>query len=237
MIAVQVTRRLRDFTLQADFTVGDGQCLALVGPTGCGKTTTLRLIAGLLEPDAGHILLDNQPLVDVTRRINLPPQQRQLGVVFQDYALFPHLTVLANVMYGARARGATRRAAEDAAREALRRAHLPGFETLRPGQLSGGQQQRVALARALASGARALLMDEPLSALDALTRRQVRGEVHEIIRAAGLQTIVVTHDVADALTLGDQIGVMQEGQIVQFGSRQELLAQPRTPFEIGRAHV
>jgi molybdate transport system ATP-binding protein len=230
MISVSIRKQLRDFPLQVEFDLEDGQCLALVGPTGCGKTTTLRILCGLADPDRGRVVMDGVPLLDVASGVSLPPQQRRMGVMFQDYALFPHLTVLGNVMYGARARGLPRRAAEVAAREALRCAHLEEVEGVRPGQLSGGQQQRTALARALASGARALLMDEPMSALDPLTRRQVRAEVLQLIHELGLQTIIVTHDVADALTLGDKIGVMQEGRLVQCGTRRELLAQPRTPF-------
>ena len=230
MITVTLAKRLRDFSLDVQFELGDGQCLALVGPTGCGKTTTLRLLAGLLNPDEGYVALDDCVLVDTRRRLCLSPQKRRLGVVFQNYALFPHLTVLGNVMYGAVARGATRSKAEATARAALERVRLPGLEQVRPGQLSGGQQQRVALARALASGARLLLMDEPMSALDAHTRRQVRSELRALISELGLQTICVTHDVADALTLGDVIGVMREGKIVQLGSRQQLLSQPRDTF-------
>ncbi|NPV47519.1 MAG: ABC transporter ATP-binding protein [Armatimonadetes bacterium] len=230
MISVSLSKQLRDFPLQVEFELASGQCLALVGPTGCGKTTTLRLLAGLLQPDAGRIVMDGETLVDTAAGLSVPAQKRRVGVMFQDYALFPHLTVLGNVMYGAQARGASRREAEARARQTLHRARLDGLESLYPRQLSGGQQQRVALARALASGARVLLMDEPMSALDPVTRRQVRGEVLEVIHDLNLQTVVVTHDVADALTLGDRIGVMHEGRIVQLGTRHELLAQPRTPF-------
>lgn len=230
MISVSLSKQLRDFSLHVDFELATGQCLALVGPTGCGKTTTLRLLAGLLQPDTGQITIDGETLLDTEAGLSVPTQRRRVGVMFQDYALFPHLTVLGNVMYGAQARGASRRQAEERARETLQRTRLGGLESLYPRQLSGGQQQRVALARALASGARILLMDEPMSALDPMTRRQVRGEVLQVIHDLNLQTVVVTHDVADALTLGDQIGVMQEGTIVQLGSRHQLLAQPSTPF-------
>jgi molybdate transport system ATP-binding protein len=230
MIRVTVSKALRDFSLDVDFTVNEGQCLVLVGPTGCGKTTTLRLIAGLADADEGSIELDGEFLLDTKRRLSLPPQRRHVGVVFQDYALFPHLSVLRNVTYGAAARGVPRAQAEALAREALERVQLPGLEHVKPTQLSGGQQQRVALARALASGARMLLMDEPMSALDPHTRRQVRSELRALISDVGLQTICVTHDVADALTLGDVIGVMKQGKIVQLGDRRELLSQPRDAF-------
>jgi molybdate transport system ATP-binding protein len=230
MIRVSVSKTLREFSVAVDFTVSEGQCLVLVGPTGCGKTTTLRLIAGLADADEGSIELDGEFLLDTKRRLSLPPQRRHVGVVFQDYALFPHLSVLRNVTYGAAARGIPRAQAEALAREALERVQLPGLEQVKPTQLSGGQQQRVALARALASGARMLLMDEPMSALDPHTRRQVRSELRALISDVGLQTICVTHDVADALTLGDVIGVMKQGRIVQLGDRRELLSQPRDAF-------
>lgn len=230
MISLSARKQLRDYMLEVTLDIPAGQCLALVGPTGCGKTTTLRLIAGLEQPDSGHLTLGDQVLLDTEHRVNLSPQQRHVGFVFQDYALFPHLSVLSNVMYGGRARVRGKQAALDLAREALRKVQLEGVENLHPGQLSGGQQQRVALARALASEARLLLMDEPLSALDAVTRRQVRGELRALIATLGVPTICVTHDVADAVTLGDVIGVMREGHIVQLGTRRQLLSQPRDAF-------
>ena len=231
MSTIRLRKALRDFALDVDFQLEPGQCLALIGPTGCGKTTTLRLIAGIAQPDGGYIELDGQILFDSERRVCLPPQQRQVGFVFQDYALFPHLTVLGNVLYSAAARDHSKAQSLALARQALERVRLPGrLENVKPAQLSGGQQQRVALARALASGARILLMDEPMSALDPHTRRQVRSELRALISQLGLQTICVTHDVADALTLGDVVGVMKEGRIVQLGTQQELLSQPRDAF-------
>lgn len=230
MIAVDVRKQLRDFALQVAFEVPDGQCMALVGPTGCGKTTVLRLISGLLAPDQGQISLHGATALDTTLGISLPPQQRRVGVVFQDYSLFPHMTVVQNVAYGARARGAGRAQASTTALAALDRVGMADHAAVRPTRLSGGQQQRVALARALASGARVLLMDEPMSALDATTRRQVRAELRRLIQSLGLTTIVVTHDVVDALTLGDLLCVMREGQVVQIGDRRELLSRPRDRF-------
>lgn len=230
MISVDVRKQLRDFLLEVAFEVAEGECMALVGPTGCGKTTVLRLLSGLLEPDAGRIALNGTMALDTGQKLSLPPQQRRVGVVFQDYSLFPHMTVLQNVAYGARARGASRSQATSAALEALERVGMAEQAALRPPRLSGGQQQRVALARALASGARALLMDEPMSALDASTRRQVRAELRRLIKTLGLTTIVVTHDVVDALTLGDVLCVMREGQVVQIGDRRELLSRPRDRF-------
>ncbi len=230
MIEVAVRKQLRDYALDVAFEVGDRECLALVGPTGCGKTTTLRLIAGLDAPDKGRVILDGRVLVDTSDRLFLPPQRRQVGMVFQDYALLPHLSVLGNVMYGARGRGAGAVEARRVALEALAAVHLPGLDGLRPAALSGGQQQRVALARALASGARALLMDEPMSALDTSTRRAVRSQLRQTISALGLQTVIVTHDPVDAMTVGDRVCVLQQGKVVQVGTRCELLAAPCNQF-------
>jgi molybdate transport system ATP-binding protein len=230
MMQVDVRKELRDFALAVAFRVQPHQCLALVGPTGCGKTTTLRLIAGLDRPDAGRVSLNGTVAVDTASGVFLAPQRRRLGVVFQDYALFPHLTVLGNVTYGARARGLGRREAEDKARESLRVVQMEGHADVRAMHLSGGQRQRVALARALASEPKALLMDEPLSALDVTTRREVREQLRALLAEIKMQTIIVTHDVADALTLGDQVCVMNEGRVVEFSDRSEMLARPRTGF-------
>jgi len=230
LISVNVAKQLRDFRLEVAFEVGTGECLALVGPTGCGKTTILRIIAGLEVPDVGSVRIDDAVLVDATTGVFLPPQQRHLGMVFQDFALFPHMTVLGNAAYGARARGLGTVAADEEARKAIGIVGMTEHERVRPGQLSGGQRQRVALARALASQPRALLMDEPMSALDASTRRQVRGQLSQLLSGLGLQTIIVTHDVVDALTVGDRVCVMNDGKVVQVGTRAELLSEPRTPF-------
>lgn len=230
MIEVDVRKRLRDYPLDVRFSVPDRRCLALVGPTGCGKTTTLRLIAGLERPDDGSVRCDGEPLVDTEGGVFVPPQRRNVGVVFQDYALFPHLTVLGNASYGARARGLSRADAEEKAHESLRLVRMDEHAHIRATELSGGQRQRVALARALACEPRALLMDEPLSALDAGTRREVREQLRDLLDAIGLQTILVTHDVADALTLGDTVCVMERGRIEEWSDRAELLARPRTAF-------
>jgi molybdate transport system ATP-binding protein len=230
MISLRARKQLRDFTLDVAFEVPEGQCLALVGPTGCGKTTCLRILAGLLQPDEGEVRLGDTIALDTARHIDVSPQDRRVGMVFQDYSLFPHMTVAQNVAYGARARGLGRRQAHEAALAALETVGMAAQASVQPTQLSGGQQQRVALARALASGARVLLMDEPMSALDATTRRQVRAELRQLLKSLGRTTIVVTHDVVDALTLGDVLCVMREGRIVQQGDRRELLSRPRDRF-------
>lgn len=230
MTSIILYKTLREYDLDVSFDVQAGQCLALIGPTGCGKTTTLRIISGIEQPARGRVEIDEHVLLDTERGINLPPQKRHVGFVFQDFALFPHLTVLGNVMYSAAVRALSKSEGLAVAQQALQRVRLEGVENVKPAQLSGGQQQRVALARALASGAQLLLMDEPMSALDAFTRRQVRSELKALIADLGLQTIIVTHDVTDALTLGDVIGVMLEGKLVQVGTQRQLLSQPRNAF-------
>jgi len=230
MLSVELRKRLRDYELEVAFEVAPGRCHVLIGPTACGKTMTLRMIAGLERPDAGRVSLNGQALFDAERGVALPPERRHVGFVFQSYALFPHLSVLENVAFGLRARGTSSREARDRAREVLERVHLPGVEHVRPGRLSGGQQQRVAVARALAGNSDVLLLDEPMAALDTQTRRRVRDELRSVIDGLDVATVVVTHDPVDALTLGQVISVMQEGRLCQTGTRQELLARPRNEF-------
>jgi molybdate transport system ATP-binding protein len=229
-LQVQVAKRLGDFRLQVALEVAPGECLALVGPTGCGKTTLLRTIVGTLQPDQGHIALGEQVWFSSTRRLHLPPEARRVGYLPQDYGLFPHLDVLNNVAYGARARGLSRRRAVAVAQELLERLGIASLAHQRPATLSGGQRQRVALARALASQPRVLLLDEPLAALDMQTRGQVRIFLSSFFAEVGLPTIVVSHDPVDALTLGSKIAVMQTGHLIQLGPRHELLRNPRDPF-------
>jgi putative spermidine/putrescine transport system ATP-binding protein len=207
-----------------DLAVCEGELLSLLGPSGCGKTSSLNVVAGFVEPDTGRVLLDGE---DVTRR---PAWQRGLGVVFQSYALFPHMTVAENVAFGLRERGVPR--AEIAARvaEALGLVRLPAAGDLRPGQLSGGMQQRVALARALVIRPRVLLLDEPLAALDRKLREQMRAELREIQRAVGITTIFVTHDQHEALGLSDRVAVMNAGRIEQLGTPREVYEEPATRF-------
>ncbi len=228
---------------QVSLEVGDGEFFSLLGASGCGKTTTLRCVAGLETPSGGGILFDGQDVAGV------PTWDRDCGMVFQNYALFPHMTVADNVAYGLMARryrkagllgrmGWLVRAvsaclpSEDLARvrEALAMVELEGLEERRPGQLSGGQQQRVALARALVIRPRVLLCDEPLGALDARLRVKMRQEIRRIQRRAGITTLYVTHDQEEALAVSDRIAVMNQGRVVQVGPPEELYLRPRTRF-------
>ena len=201
-----------------------GELLSLLGPSGCGKTTLLRLIAGFVATDAGRIVCDG---VDVGR---LPPWQRRFGVVFQSYALFPHMTVGENVGYGLRVRGMGRAERDAAVRAMLDRVGLPGMEGRFPAQLSGGQQQRVALARAMVIEPRALLLDEPLSALDKNLREEMQVELRQLQQRAGITTVFVTHDQEEALTLADRVAVMQAGRVAQLGTPREVYDAPSSEF-------
>ena len=201
-----------------------GQIVSLLGPSGCGKTTTLRLIAGFESPDEGTVLIGGR---DVRGK---RPYERNVGLLFQDYALFPHMTVEQNIAYGMRHRGIERSSIPGHTAEMLSLVKLDGFERRWPNQLSGGQQQRVALARALATRPEVMLLDEPLSALDAKLRQELRIELKEILESVGTTTIVVTHDQQEAMSLAEHVVVMHEGRIVQQGSPGEIYSRPRTTF-------
>jgi putative spermidine/putrescine transport system ATP-binding protein len=207
-----------------DLTVHEGEFLSLLGPSGCGKTTTLNLIAGFVPPTAGSILIDGE---DVTAR---PAHLRGLGVVFQSYALFPHLSIRENVAFGLRERRLPAAEIERRVGEALELVRLDRAGRQRPSELSGGMQQRVALARALVYRPRVLLLDEPLAALDRKLREGMREELRAIQRAVGITTIFVTHDQAEALGLSDRIAVLNAGRIVQLGAPREIYARPSTRF-------
>ncbi len=209
---------------QVSACAADGEFLALLGPSGCGKTTLLRLIAGFLVPDAGRIVSRGQ---DITV---LPPYRRSFGVVFQNYALFPHMTVLENVGYGLKVRGRPKAEIAAVARRALDRVGLCGAEERFPGQISGGQQQRVALARAIVIEPDLLLLDEPLSALDKSLREEMQVELRQLQRRIGITTIFVTHDQEEALTLADRIAVMRAGRILQMGAPQTVYDRPNSEF-------
>jgi ABC-type Fe3+/spermidine/putrescine transport system ATPase subunit len=208
----------------ASLSTGSGEIVALLGPSGCGKTTTLRLIAGFERLEAGHIAIGGADIV------NLPPFQRDIGLVFQDYALFPHMTAAQNIDYGMRQRGVPRADRERRRLDLLRLVRLEGLEGRRPAALSGGQQQRIALARALAISPKLLLLDEPLSNLDAKLREALRMELREILQAVGTTTLLVTHDQIEAIGIADRIALMDRGRIVQIGTAQEVYEAPTTRF-------
>ncbi len=207
--------------------VADGEFLVLLGPSGCGKTTTLRMVAGFIEPTSGMVRLGGG---DVTL---LPPWRRNAGMVFQSYALFPHLTVAQNVAFGLEMRKLPRADIERRVEETLALVRLAGYGGRLPRQLSGGQQQRVALARALAIRPDVLLLDEPLSNLDAKLRQEVRVEIRELQRQMGLTTVMVTHDQEEALTMADRLVVMNEGSVRQVGSQRDLYERPADRFVAG----
>jgi spermidine/putrescine ABC transporter ATP-binding subunit len=204
-----------------------GDFFTFLGPSGCGKTTLLRIIAGFVFPDEGAVYLDEQPVNHV------PPWRRNVGMVFQNYALWPHLTVFENIAFGLRERRVQRQELQGRVAAALKQVDLNGTESRRPSQLSGGQQQRVALARTLVIQPRALLLDEPLSNLDAKLRAEMRLELLKLQRDLGLTTIYVTHDQEEALAMSTRIAVMREGQIVQQGKPREIYEQPASDFVAG----
>ncbi|NMO56424.1 ABC transporter ATP-binding protein [Actinoplanes sp. TBRC 11911] len=207
-----------------DLEIADGEFFSMLGPSGSGKTTVLRMIAGFELPTAGTVSLSGR---DVTR---LPPFERDVNTVFQDYALFPHMSVLENVEYGLRVRKVPRRERRERALRALASVRLEGFETRRPSAMSGGQRQRVALARALVNRPRVLLLDEPLGALDAKLREQMQVELKEIQRDVGITFVFVTHDQAEALTMSDRVAVFDQGRINQVGTPEEVYERPASAF-------
>jgi putative spermidine/putrescine transport system ATP-binding protein len=224
-----LAKRYGDFHAVRDVSlaVADGEFLVLLGPSGCGKTTTLRMVAGFTEPTSGRIGLAG---ADVT---GLPPWKRNAGMVFQSYALFPHLTVAQNVAFGLEMRKLARVEIARRVDEVLALVRLEGFGGRLPRQLSGGQQQRVALARALAIRPDVLLLDEPLSNLDAKLRQEVRVEIRELQRKLGLTTLMVTHDQEEALTMADRLVVMNEGAVRQVGTQRDLYERPADRFVAG----
>jgi iron(III) transport system ATP-binding protein len=213
--------------------------VALLGPSGCGKTTTLRLVAGFLTPEAGEIWVGER-LVSSSRTI-VPPERRRMAMIFQSYALWPHMTVAQNVAYGLRFKPDVARADRDRrVREMLGVVQLAGYEGRYPGELSGGQQQRVAVARALVVEPEILLLDEPLSNLDANLREEMRFEIRRLHETFGITTLYVTHDQAEAMVISDRIAVLQQGRVVQVGTADEIFQQPRTRFVaefIGRTNL
>ncbi len=215
-----------DLSLEAP----EGKILTLLGPSGCGKSTTLRCLAGLERPDAGEIRFNGEVVFSKAQGIFVPPERRKIGMVFQSYAIWPHMTVFENVAYPLRVRRAPRDAIERQVREVLRLVGLEGLAQRPAPHLSGGQQQRVALARALVYEPKILLLDEPLSNLDAKVREQVREEVKELQRQLGITTLYVTHDQLEAISLSDEVVIMNAGKIVERGNPRDLYLRPRAKF-------
>ncbi|MGE5639930.1 MAG: ABC transporter ATP-binding protein [Clostridia bacterium] len=209
---------------RSSFSIGEGELFTLLGPSGCGKTTLLRLIAGFYAPDEGEIRFDGKRVNDV------PPHKRGIGMVFQNYALWPHMTVEENVSYGLKLRDTGSPEMKSRVAAILEKVRLEKYGARYPGQLSGGQQQRVALARALVLNPKILLLDEPLSNLDAKVRIQVRAEIRKLQKELGITTVYVTHDQEEALTLSDHIVVFNQGRIFQMGTPKDLYERPTNRF-------
>ncbi len=216
---------IRPTTLKID----DGSFTTLLGPSGCGKTTLLRMIAGLETPDAGEIYFDGECVFSRDKRVNLPPEKRGLGFVFQDFALWPHMTVFENVAFGLRAAGRTKEL-DRKVYLALHSVQLDGFAERYPHQLSGGQQQRVAFARAIVIEPRCILFDEPLSALDALLREEMRGELRQLTQTLGITSVFVTHDQTEAMSMSDRIAVLNGGLVEQYDAPETVYSAPKTAF-------
>jgi len=216
--------------LEMELTIDEDEVVALLGPNGAGKTTLLRAIAGLVPFRSGYVVLDGKVLEDTAARQYVPTERRPIGFVFQDYLLFPHLSVLDNVAFGLRSRGTRRREADGKAVEWLDRVGLKGYARAKPAELSGGQRQRVALARALAPDPRLLLLDEPLSALDVTTRAEVRRDLkHHLGSFQGIR-LLVTHDPLEAVALADRLIVMEGGRLMQTGTSAEVTERPRSQY-------
>jgi iron(III) transport system ATP-binding protein len=216
-----------------DLDVKPGELVALLGPSGCGKTTTLRVVAGFLSPDVGEVWVGDRCLS--TPGTVIPPERRRMGMIFQSYALWPHMTVAQNVSYGLRfskdgRRGVPRSEREAKVTEMLRVVQLAGYEQRYPGELSGGQQQRVAVARALVVEPEILLLDEPLSNLDASLREEMRFEIRRLHETFGITTLYVTHDQSEAMVISDRVAVLDRGRVAQIGTAEELFEHPRTRF-------
>ena len=221
-LLVDIEKGLGLFSLHVKFEAGD-ETMALLGASGCGKSMTLKCIAGIERPDRGRIVLDGVTLFDSEQRIDLPPQKRRVGYLFQSYALFPNMTVEKNIACALRGKGDV-----NAVREVIRAMRLEGLEKKRPHQLSWGQQQRVALARILVNGPELILLDEPFSALDSHLRFQMEGELRRVVRQFGKTVLLVSHDREEAFRLAKRIAIMKEGQIEQAGPREIVFERPRT---------
>ena len=222
--------RRGSFTLQVDLAVAPGEVLAILGPNGAGKSSLLRSIAGLAPLTSGRLVLDGRPMDEPAAGVHLPPERRPVAVVFQDYRLFPHLSVLDNAAFAPRSAGAGKAPSRQSGQQYLDQLGIGELADRRPAQISGGQAQRVALARALASRPTALLMDEPLAALDSRTRLETRSALRRYLADFAGPVIVVTHDPVDALALADRIVVLEDGRVVQDGRPSDVASRPRTQY-------
>jgi molybdate transport system ATP-binding protein len=228
VLRAEASTRVGALELEVGLRVEAGECLALAGPSGAGKTTVLRITAGLVRPEQGRIEANGETWLDTERGVDVPPERRSCGYVFQEYALFPHLSTWQNVAYPLQ--GVPRRERRARALALLARFGLEDRADARPRTLSGGERQRVALARVLARRPAVLLLDEPLSALDARTRAGASRELAAVLREVEVPAVLVTHDFAEAAQLGDRVGVMDDGRIVQEGTPTDLAAEPRSAF-------
>ena len=226
----QMRLALGTLHLDIDLTIEAGEVVALLGPNGAGKTTVLRALAGLQAIDAGRLIVDDHVVDDPVAGVFVPAEQRPVGVVFQDYLLFPHLSVLENVAFGPRSKGTAKAAARDRASAWLDRVDIAELAGQRPGKISGGQAQRTALARALATEPRLLLLDEPLAALDAGTRTSVRRDLRRYLHDFDGATVLVTHDALDALALADRVVILEAGTVTQAGTLSEVTTRPRSTY-------
>ena len=224
MLQVRIKKKLGNFLLDVDFSM-DGGIFAILGASGCGKSMTLKCIAGIERPDEGRIVLNDRVLFDSVKRINLPPQKRKVGYMFQDYALFPTMNVVQNIQAGM-----GRKPDPKKVREYITGFQLGGLEHHMPDQLSGGQKQRVAMARMLAAGPEVLLLDEPFAAIDAKVRQELRTWLRETIDKIGITSIFVTHDQDEAIEVADEIIITNEGRVEQMGDPVEIYLHPKTPF-------
>ncbi len=225
---------------EVSLTVEDGELLTIVGPSGCGKTTILRMVAGFIEPTGGRIELNNQVFFEDGLKKQINPEKRNIGMVFQSYAVWPHMNVYDNVAYPLKIKKIPKDQIEESVHKTLRIVHLDKYENRMAHELSGGQQQRVALARALIMNPDLLLLDEPLSNLDAALREQMRAEIKDLQRELGITIINVTHDQIEAMTMSDKVAVMNEGDLIQFGTPEDLYENPVNTFVakfIGSANI
>jgi ABC-type Fe3+/spermidine/putrescine transport system ATPase subunit len=229
MISCEIKKQLRDFELDIRFELGNGT-LVIVGKSGCGKSTTLKAIAGLITPDQGRIEVGETIYFDRQSKINITPEDRGIGFLFQSYALFPHLDVFDNVAYGLAARKISKKEQLSRVEETLHSLGITHLSKSMPSELSGGEQQRVALARAIVVKPKLLMLDEPLSALDVTTHSRVRSELKKTLSALNIPSIIVTHDYEDAISLGERILVMDKGSVIQEGTANDLLTKPRSSF-------